>query len=150
MFSTRPPETESAHEPAARRERHARRRADVLRALTAVGDFVSAQGLYARMTATGARVGLSTVYRALAILAETGQVDSIREENGTRLFRHRPEPQHHRHYLVCRSCGRSEPLETGTVEEWAERLAATSGYADLRHILEVDGICGPCAQADAD
>lgn len=149
MLSAHLPETGSGHETAARRERHARRRADVLRALAATGEFVSAQGLYARMTTAGARVGLSTVYRALATLAAAGQADSIREENGTRLFRHRPGPQH-RHYLVCRDCGHSEPLETGAVEEWAGHLAATSGYTQLRHTLEVDGICDSCTDTDTD
>lgn len=150
MFSAHLTETEeSGREDAGAQERHTQRRADVLSALAAAGEFVSAQGLYARMTATGTRVGLTTVYRALAALAENGRADSIREENGTRLFRHRPGPEH-LHYLVCRSCGRSEPLETGEVEEWAERVAATSGYTQLRHTLEVDGVCGPCAHTGHD
>ena len=126
-------------------QRRTRQRADVLDALVTEGEFVSAQLLHARMSAAGVDVGLTTVYRALAALVDAGRADSIREDNGTRLFRHRPGPQH-RHYLLCRCCGRSEPLDAHAVEEWAERLADATGYAGLRHTLEVDGVCGPCSR----
>lgn len=115
----------------------------MLRALVDQREFVSAQTLHSRMAEAGIDVGLTTVYRALAGLVEAGRADCIREQNGTRLFRYRPGPQH-RHYLVCRSCGRSEPLDARVIEEWAEHLSAVTGYTGLRHTLEVDGICEPC------
>ena len=44
--------------------------------------FVSAQALHAALVAGGSRVGLTTVYRALAALAETGRADTVREPSG--------------------------------------------------------------------
>jgi Fur family ferric uptake transcriptional regulator len=123
--------------------RNSRRRAQVLRALIEHGDFVSAQTLHAGLAAAGANIGLTTVYRALTSLHAKGRLDCVRQDDGTRLYRHRPGPQH-RHYLVCRICARSEPLDSHVVEEWAEFLARSSGYAQLRHTLEVDGICPAC------
>lgn len=67
----------------------------------------------------------------------------MREPNGERLYRHRPGEEH-RHYLICRSCGSSEPVDTALVEIWASHLAGETGYADLHHTLELSGICGPC------
>jgi len=124
--------------------RRTAQRAEVQQALIQHSDgFVSAQALHAAMVAGGSRVGLTTVYRALATLAETGRADIVREPSGERLYRHRPGGEH-RHYLICRSCGRSEPLDTVVVEDWAGRLAGDTGYADLHHTLELSGICGRC------
>ena len=70
--------------------RRTAQRAEVRRALVGSDGFVSAQALYAAMVAGGSRVGLTTVYRALAALAETGSADTVREPSGERLYRHRP------------------------------------------------------------
>jgi Fur family transcriptional regulator, ferric uptake regulator len=126
--------------------RRTTQRAEVQRALIHSDGFVSAQALHAAMVAGGSRVGLTTVYRALSALAETGRADTVREPNGERLYRHRPGEEH-RHYLICRSCGTSEPVDTAPVEIWAGHLAGKTGYADLHHTLELSGICGRCDTA---
>ncbi|MFJ8471213.1 Fur family transcriptional regulator [Kitasatospora sp. NPDC094011] len=118
-------------------------RAEVLRALAACEDFVSAQLLHAGLLVTGSRVGLSTVYRTLTALAAVGRADVVRDTNGERLFRHRPGADH-RHYLICRRCGLSRPVDSAPVEAWAERLAATSGFADVQHTVELAGTCPDC------
>ena len=123
--------------------RRTAQRAEVQRALVHSNGFISAQALHAALVADGSRVGLTTVYRALATLAETGRADTVREPNGERLYRHRPGEEH-RHYLICRSCGRSEPIDTALVEDWAGRLADETGYVELHHTLELSGICAPC------
>ncbi|HET9172274.1 MAG TPA: transcriptional repressor [Actinospica sp.] len=123
--------------------RRSRQRAEILRALTGHDDFVSAQALHAALRNAGAPIGLTTVYRALSALESTGRLDSIRQQDGTRLFRLRPAPGH-RHYLVCRTCKRSEELDARIIEDWAERLATSSGYREMRHTLEIEGVCAEC------
>lgn len=125
------------------RTRRTRQRAEVLQALTGADGFVSAQVLHAEMVAAGSAVGLTTVYRALAALAETDRADTVRDPGGERLYRHRPGAEH-RHYLICRRCGTSEPVETAVVEDWAEQLGRLTGYSEVRHTLELDGICADC------
>lgn len=124
--------------------RHSRQRSEVLRALIDQGGFISAQTLHALLCAAGSNIGLTTVYRALTSLDATGTLDCVRQQDGTRLYRHRPSLQH-RHYLLCRSCGRSEELDAEVFEQWAEQLARLCGFTRLRHTLEVDGICPSCA-----
>lgn len=126
--------------------RNTRRRAAVLDGLTRCHDFVSAQELYARLTADGIPIGLTTVYRALRGLEVTGGVDVIRDETGGRLYRARPEGGH-RHYLICRSCGHSRPVDAEVVEEWAERVTADTGFAAIRHTVELTGVCADCRPA---
>jgi Fur family ferric uptake transcriptional regulator len=114
---------------------------------TSCQDFVSAQTLHAALLVTGSRVGLSTVYRTLTALAGTGRVDVVRDTNGERLFRYRPDSRH-RHHLICRVCGLSLPLDSAPVETWAEHIAHESGFADVRLTVELTGIRTACRDAE--
>lgn len=125
--------------------RSTQQRAVVLGALLVAEGFVSAQALHKRLVADGSPVGLSTVYRTLSALAGAGRADVVRDVNGERLFRHRAGPVHH-HYLICTECGLSLPVPSEPVEKWAERIARSSGFADVRHTVELAGICPDCGR----
>jgi Fur family ferric uptake transcriptional regulator len=113
-------------------------------ALDACGGFTSAQGLHAALVAGGSRIGLTTVYRRLHELERDGLVDVARDERGERLHRLRAGEQH-RHYLFCRACGRSVPVESGPVERWAAAVGPAAGFRDVDHVLELRGVCERCA-----
>ncbi|MEU6849686.1 transcriptional repressor [Actinacidiphila alni] len=118
-------------------------RRTLLRALIDADGFVSAQSLHADVVRAGPAVGLSTVYRTLAALTEAGLADTVREPNGERLFRYRPS-RHHQHYLLCRCCGTSSPVDAADVESWVRTVTAASGYTEVEHTVELTGICAPC------
>jgi len=59
------------------RHRVTARHDTVRRALAAAGTFISAQDLHARLRSAGHRIGLTTVYRALAALAADGDADML-------------------------------------------------------------------------
>lgn len=123
--------------------RTTRQRRAVMRALAVRQDFVSAQELHALLVADGVRIGLTTVYRALRDLEASGGADVVRDDAGERLYRTRPADGH-RHYLLCRACGRSRPVDSDVVEEWAGRIASDTGYAGVEHTVELTGICADC------
>ncbi|MFE6687549.1 Fur family transcriptional regulator [Streptomyces sp. NPDC057743] len=123
-------------------------RATVLAALMAVEGFVGAQALHNQLTDDGTPVGLSTVYRTLTAFAAAGRADVVRDSNGERLFRYRPGPDH-RHYLICTACGLSLAVDAEPVETWADKVARTSGFADVRHTVELAGVCPDCKQERA-
>jgi Fur family ferric uptake transcriptional regulator len=106
-------------------------------------DFVSARELHALLVAETLPIGLTTVYRALREMEADGGVDVVRDEAGGRLYRRRPADGH-RHYLICRCCGRSRPVESEVVEEWADRIAADTGFAAVQHTVELTGLCADC------
>ena len=118
------------------------------RALAAVLDqtdaFRSAQDLFADLRAQGQTVGLTTVYNQLRALAEAGQVDTLRTEDGETLYR-RCGSAHHHHHLVCRKCGAAVEVEGPEVEHWADRVAGTHGFVDIAHTVEIVGTCADCA-----
>ena len=122
-----------------------RQRAAVETALDGLDGFCSAQDIHARLRAAGTGIGLATVYRAVASLADDGALDVLRTERGETLYR-RCSPSHH-HHLVCRACGRTVEVEGPAVERWADGVAAEHGFADVSHTLEIVGTCAECSAA---
>ena len=120
------------------------------RALAAVLDgsdrFRSAQDLFSELRARGENVGLTTVYGQLRSLAETGDVDVLRGDDGETRYR-RCAKGHHHHHLVCRLCGRTVEVEGPEVESWAERVADEHGFTEVSHTVEIVGTCASCAAA---
>jgi Fur family ferric uptake transcriptional regulator len=122
--------------------RPTKQRRAVSAALAEMDDFRSAQQIHDLLKRRGDRVGLSTVYRTLQTLTDTGEVDLLRRSDGESLYR-RCSRGHH-HHLVCRACGLTVEVEGPAVERWADQVASTHGFADVSHTVEVFGTCGSC------
>lgn len=118
-------------------------RTAVQEALAGRDDFVSAQALHSSLRAGGSSIGLATVYRALADLAEEGDADSL-QSDGELLYRACASPGHH-HHLICRSCGRTVEIQADDIEAWAARTAKAHGFRNPRHVVDVFGTCEACA-----
>lgn len=140
------PETESGRD-AAREElrRHGLRatpqRMLLLSALMETHDDTTAQALHERLRPANPSLGLATVYRTLGVLAGAGVVDAMQHGHGT-CYR-RCAPGHH-HHLTCTRCHRVVELHDCRVGEWAERVGAESGFVEIRHSVELTGVCGSC------
>lgn len=133
-------------EPARSGPRRTTRQREAIRdALAAEPAFVSAQDLHHKLRGQGERIGLATVYRALAQLAEDGEADTMLGPDGER-YRACDTEQHH-HHLVCRECGRTVEVEAPEVEAWAAKVAGEHGFTAITHDLEVFGLCSECAVA---
>jgi len=122
--------------------RPTRQRRAVAAALQSFDDFRSAQDIHDLLRTGGENVGLSTVYRTLQALADGGEVDVLRKEDGEAMYR-RCSGRHH-HHLVCRTCGRTVEVAGPTVESWADAVAEEHGFADVSHTLEIFGTCPSC------
>lgn len=125
--------------------RPTRQRRAVSTALESIDDFRSAQDIHDLLKQRGENVGLTTVYRTLQAMSESGEVDLLRNDDGEALYRRCSDGHHH--HLVCRDCGRTVEVAGPTVERWADRVAAEHGYADISHTLEIFGSCQDCHQA---
>ena len=123
--------------------RPTRQRVAVTEALARVGEFRSAQQIHDQITTHGEKVGLATVYRTLAALAEVGLVDVLRTEEGEAVYR-QCTVGHHHHHLVCRSCGATVEIEGPGIGEWADALGRQHGYGEITHELELFGTCAEC------
>ena len=127
--------------------RATRQRAAIVAALGSAEGFKSAQDIHADLRRAGGSVGLTTVYRALQSLADAGEVDALRKDDGETVYRQCSTPSHH-HHLVCRLCGRSVEVEGPEVERWADGVAAEHGFTGISHQVEVFGVCPAHAEGD--
>lgn len=127
-----------------RATRNTRQGAAVEAVLAAADGFRTAQQVFAAAVSGGHRIGLTTVYRHLNVLADSGRVDVVHREDGEAQFRlcgtAAGDGRHH-HHVVCRICGRSEEALGPEVEAWAARVAASAGYTEATHTVEVFGLC---------
>jgi Fur family ferric uptake transcriptional regulator len=127
--------------------RATKQRAAIVAALESAEGFKSAQDIHADLRRAGGSVGLTTVYRALQSLADAGEVDALRKDDGETVYRQCSTPAHH-HHLVCRLCGRTVEVEGPEVERWADRVAAEHGFTGISHQVEVFGVCPAHPEGD--
>lgn len=122
--------------------RRTKQRTALEEALQGAEEFRTAQQLHADLRSMGAGVGLTTVYRTLAQMAETGDVDVLLGEDGE--ARYRACSANHHHHLVCRSCGYTVEVTADAVERWARRMASDYGFSEVSHTVEIIGLCDTC------
>jgi Fur family ferric uptake transcriptional regulator len=117
----------------------------VLSVVDSSDNFLSAQDIHAQLRAAGETVGLTTVYRHLALLSEDGQLDSLQTADGELVYRRCHSNAHH-HHVVCRRCKRGTEVEVPDLEQWAESTAHALGYTDVTHTVEIFGLCANCRE----
>ncbi|BBY90103.1 MULTISPECIES: Fur family transcriptional regulator [Mycolicibacterium] len=125
------------------RTRATRQRAAITELLDTLDEFKSAQELHDELRRRGENIGLTTVYRTLQAMSVADQVDTLRTDTGESVYRRCST--HHHHHLVCRDCGATVEVEGPEVETWAAAVAATHGFTDVSHTVEIFGRCGACA-----
>jgi len=88
-------------------------------------------------------LGLTTVYRTVALLAELDLVRRVHWSDGCHAYV--AASPGHRHHVVCRECGRS--VEFPGSDEVAALIADVERATDYRieeHLLQLFGICAAC------
>jgi len=128
-------------------QRVTRQRTALRELLDELDEFRSAQQLHAQLLARGDGVGLATVYRTLGSMAQAGEVDVLRTEQGESLYlRCAPlAARTHHHHLVCRVCGRTVDVAGPNLEEYVDGIGRGQGFVDVEHTLELHGTCAACA-----
>ncbi|MCV7202317.1 transcriptional repressor [Mycolicibacterium peregrinum] len=122
--------------------RSTRQRAAIADLLNETDGFRSAQELHDELRRRGQGIGLTTVYRTLQSMANTGNVDTLRTDTGESVYRRCSEDHHH--HLVCRVCGATVEISGGQVESWAADVAREHGFSDVSHTIEIFGMCRGC------
>jgi len=67
----------------------------------------------------------------------------VMTDRGEALYRRCVDDSHH-HHLACRTCGATVEVDAPELERWAHDIAERFGYCDVRHVLELNGICRAC------
>lgn len=122
--------------------RATRQRTTVLDALRGRPDAITAQELHSELRADGEPVGLTTVYRTLASLADAGLLDAI-PRDAEQAFRLCSEDHHH--HLICEMCNRVDELAAEEVERWVDAVASRRGFQVTGHRADIFGTCADCS-----
>jgi Fur family transcriptional regulator, ferric uptake regulator len=125
-------------------ERSTRQKRALAAVLEASDGFRSAQELRAELQALGENIALTTVYNQVRALAEAGELDALRSDDGETRYRRCVTGAHH-HHLVCRYCGSAIEVEGPQVERWATKIGDEHGFLDVTHTVEITGTCPDCA-----
>ena len=108
------------------------------------GIHLSAEEVHSKLTSSGERVSLATIYRTLRLLVKMtflNELDLSEGGNRFELLSH-DHPDHH--HLVCVRCGLTEEFESEPVLIAALSAAENLGFQLIESILNVRGICPNC------
>lgn len=114
----------------------------ILEAIEGASGHISAEEIYQDIKRRYPGLNISTVYRTLELLKETGLVTETDMGDGRVRF-HSIGHEHH-HHLVCSKCGKVIDLGEETLSPLTNVLSEKYGFrADLKH-LAIFGHCKGC------
>lgn len=119
-----------------------RRRQAVIQVLKDSTTPLSAQEIH-RRAIVAEPMSLSTAYRFLGVLTETGRILKTPQQDGQAYYQ-LPEARH-KHQLICTSCQRTQLLESCPLRDMEAQLAEETGFFITGHSLEFSGLC-PCCR----
>jgi len=99
--------------------------------------------------ALGGSVPLSSLYRTLTVLEESGVVQPHYGTKGLARYELAEWLTGHHHHLVCIECGTVEDVDVPAeyehqVTSLVEDIARRSSFTPTGHALEIDGLCRDC------
>ncbi|MDA8346359.1 MAG: Fur family transcriptional regulator [Thermaerobacter sp.] len=109
---------------------------------------LTARQLADRLGAQGDRVGVMTVYRTLALLAEIGAAYVLHDHLSESAEAHYAfcSDRHH-HHLICSACWGVWEVEGCGLSEAQVRVGDAWGFQVQSHSLDYYGLCARCATA---
>lgn len=103
----------------------------------------SVEDIYRVVRASDPRVGYTTVYRTMKILADCGLAREIDLADGITRYEHLYNHQHHDH-MICMECGNSIEFYNEAIEAVQDAASEQLGFKVLDHRLQIYGLCRDC------
>ena len=121
------------------------RRMAVLSVLADEKYYASPEEVWKKLRRKLKTIGLPTVYRILEELSEKGVVTKIIHPSRQLYYYYCGNEDHH-HHFICVSCRRVEDLKYCASKEIEKEVSSSLKGRVLSHILQINGLCGPCSQ----
>jgi Fur family ferric uptake transcriptional regulator len=126
--------------------RYTRGRRSVVSALAGSDGPRSVAALH---TQIGLSLPLSSLYRTLSILEETGVVVHHFGASGVTRYELAEWLQGHHHHLVCTNCGSVDDVSLSRsvesrVDALVDEMSAVASFSPSDHELEIHGLCSRC------
>ncbi|RPJ37161.1 MAG: transcriptional repressor [Chloroflexi bacterium] len=116
----------------------------VVKAVEDAENHISAEEIYAQVSAYYPQMNISTVYRTLETLKAEGLVTET--DMGDGRVRYHCMGKGHHHHLVCQKCGAVIDIEEAALDTLREAVRNRYGFdVDMKH-LALFGRCARCRE----
>jgi len=115
----------------------------ILRTFLETRAHLSTDELHGLVKKKDARIGITTVYRTLKLLAACGLASEVAFHDGVARFEHQYNRRSH-HHMVCTACGSSVEFFSPEIGRLEQEIGRKHHYFTTRHTFQIYGICENC------
>jgi len=128
--------------------KHTEQRDTILHTFLETRDHLSTDQLFRLVRKKDAKIGFTTVYRTLKLLAECGLASEVAFHDGVARYEHQFNRRNH-HHMVCTECGVSVEFFLPEVGKLEEEIARKYRFDVTRHTFQIYGLCEDCRKTSA-
>ena len=128
--------------------KHTGQRDTILRTFLDTRDHLSTDDLYRLVRRQDERIGFTTVYRTLKLLAECGLASEVAFNDGIARYEHQYNRRNH-HHMVYTECGSSVEFFSTDIERIEREVGRKHKYLTTRHTFQIYGVCDECRKKSA-
>ena len=125
--------------------KHTAQRDTILRTFLETREHLSTDELHRLVKKRDPKIGFTTVYRTLKLLAECGLASAVAFHDGIARFEHQHNRRSH-HHMVCTDCGGSVEFFSPEVDKIEQEIGRKFHYETRRHTFQIYGVCEECRQ----
>jgi Fur family ferric uptake transcriptional regulator len=123
--------------------KHTEQRDTILRTFLETREHLSTDELHRLVKKQDPKIGFTTVYRTLKLLAECGLASEVAFHDGIARYEHQYNRRSH-HHMVCTECGSSVEFFSPEVDGLEQEIGHKHRYVTTRHTFQIYGVCEDC------
>ena len=123
--------------------KHTEQRDTILRTFLETREHLSTDELFRLVKKKDPKIGFTTVYRTLKLLAECGLASEVAFHDGIARYEHQYNRRSH-HHMVCTDCGSSVEFFSPEVDNLEQKIGRQHNYETTRHTFQIYGVCEDC------
>ncbi|HTZ97788.1 MAG TPA: Fur family transcriptional regulator [Terriglobales bacterium] len=127
--------------------KHTEQRDTILQTFLETREHLSVNELHRLVQKKDARIGFTTVYRTLKLLAECGLASEVAFHDGIARYEHQYNRRGH-HHMVCTSCGSSVEFFSKEVDRLEHEIGRKFNFQTTRHTFQIYGLCEDCRRKE--
>lgn len=123
--------------------KHTGQRDTILHTFLETREHLSTDELHRLVKKRDPKIGFTTVYRTLKLLAECGLASEVAFHDGIARYEHQHNRRSH-HHMVCTDCGASVEFFSPEVDKIEQEIGRKFRYETRRHTFQIYGMCEEC------
>src|SRR5215831_21377815 len=112
----------------------------ILRTFLETREHLSTEELHRLVKKRDPKIGVTTVYRTLKLLADCGLASEVAFQDGVARYEHQYNRRSH-HHMVCTECGASVEFFSPEIDELDQEIGRKYQYETTRHTFQIYGVC---------